>query len=164
MKLSRLYSDKVAIDLDAWRAPDWKKVKYCVAAGYPNEHKTHVTVDGSNKVGVPFFEVAAELATNIHPESRYITLSSKLPEPHGFFFTGMSGGAIYAIEGELGDNVEEDAIFPVGIIFSGFPASGRRVLERDPEEAYLTPNDVLIRGLLLTPRIFQEWLTDAGIA
>jgi hypothetical protein len=156
--------NKVAIDLDAWCAPDWKKVKYCVAVGYPNEHKTHVVVDGSNKVGVPFFEVVAELATNIHAESKYVTLSSKLPEPHGLFFSGMSGGAIYAVEGELGNNVEEDAILPVGIIFSGFPTSGRRVLQRDPGEAFLTPNDILIRGLLLTPQIFREWLADAGIA
>lgn len=27
--------DKIAIDLDSWRAPDWKKVKYCLAVGCP---------------------------------------------------------------------------------------------------------------------------------
>lgn len=33
------HKNKVAIDLDEWREPDWIAVKYCLAAGYPDERK-----------------------------------------------------------------------------------------------------------------------------
>lgn len=40
--------NKAAIDLDVWREPDWSSVKWCLAAGYPDEHKKAVVHDGTD--------------------------------------------------------------------------------------------------------------------
>lgn len=156
--------NKTFIDLDQWRNPDWSKVKYGLAVGYPNEHKIRVKVGDEEKVGVYLLKVVASLSSDIEPNSLYITLSEELPEPPDYFFSGMSGGVIYAVEGDLGEEITEEALLPAGIIFSGHPSSGRGDTELDSTEAFLTPNHVCIRGLLLTPQTFQAWLDDAGIS
>ena len=51
---------KTAIDLDNWREPRWARAKMMVAAGYPDEHKTRVTVGQEVMLGVPFTLLAAE--------------------------------------------------------------------------------------------------------
>ncbi|RWP54370.1 hypothetical protein [Mesorhizobium sp.] len=55
--------NKTAIDLDAWREPRWESVKMCVAAGYPNEHKEHLEVDGRDMVGASFMRAIAAVSS-----------------------------------------------------------------------------------------------------
>ena len=155
---------KVPIDLDQWREPDWSKVKYCLAAGYPDEHKNRVTNEGSEQVASPFFTVVAEIGSGLGRTVRIITLSSTLNEPHGYFFSGMSGGPVYAIEGREHETVEDDELLPVGIIFEGFPGSGRPDQQTaSTATSFLTDRDLFFRALTLTPEIFDEWLRDAGL-
>ncbi|WP_095203803.1 hypothetical protein [Mesorhizobium carmichaelinearum] len=117
--------NKTAIDLDAWREPRWESVKMCVAAGYPNEHKEQLEVDGRDMVGAGFMRAIAAVSSTFGRDQKFITLSSVLDEPHGHFFSGMSGGPVYAAEGDEDRPIEDEELFPVGIIFEGYPSSGR---------------------------------------
>ena len=150
--------NKVAIDLDAWREPNWDAVKMCVAAGYPNEHKERMELESRDLVSAGFLRAVAEVSSNLGSDQKYITLSSALEEPHGRFFSGMSGGPIYAQEGDA-DVVADEDLLPVGIIFEGYPGSGRADQIADPAAAYLTDRDIFFRGLILTPDSFDHWLT-----
>lgn len=140
--------NKFAIDLDAWQEPDWSSVKWCLAAGYPDEHKTGVMHDGTDKISSPLFVVVAEATSHLGRDERYITLSSTLEKPHGYYFSGMSGGPVYATEGAEQRTVADDELFPVGLIFEGFPSSGRPQAERsrDAASAFLTGNDLFFRA------------------
>jgi hypothetical protein len=64
--------------------------------------------------------------------------------------------------------VEDDELFPVGIVFEGFPGTGRPDVpgapQRDPKEAFLNEQDLFFRALALTPDIFDEWLRESGLA
>jgi hypothetical protein len=64
--------------------------------------------------------------------------------------------------------VEDDELFPVGIVFEGFPSTGRPDVpgapQRDPKEAFLNEQDLFFRALALTPDIFDEWLRESGLA
>jgi hypothetical protein len=76
----------------------------------------------------------------------------------------MSGRPVYAVEGHEERDAEDDDLFPIGIIFEGFPGSGRPDAQgrRDPASAFLTDRDLFFRALTLTPEIFDEWLQMAG--
>lgn len=153
--------NKTAIDLDAWREPNWNAVRMCVAAGYPNEHKERMEVDAREMVSAGFLRAVAEVSSNLGRDQKYITLSSALDEPHGRFFSGMSGGPIYAQEGDA-DVVADEDLLPIGIIFEGYPGSGRAGEIGDATAAYLTERDIFFRGLTLTPESFDYWLTQLG--
>lgn len=153
--------NKTAIDLDAWREPRWESVKMCVAAGYPNEHKKQLEVDGRDMVGTGFARAIAEVSSTLGRDQKFITLSSLLDEPHGYFFSGMSGGPVYAAEGEETLLMMDEELFPVGIIFEGYPGSGLGKAQSgaDPAVAFLTDRDIFFRALTLTPDAFDHWLT-----
>jgi hypothetical protein len=160
-KLLTTRKNKTAIDLDKWREPAWKTVKVCVAAGYPDEHKELVIVDGIENVGNQLVAVAAEVGSQINRTERFITLSSQLQEPHRYYFSGMSGGPIYAIEGVGKKEVEDEELLPIGIIFEGYPSTKKRNDELDVSSAFLTEKDLFFRGLMLTPERFDDWLKRA---
>jgi hypothetical protein len=159
------HKDKVPIDLDAWREPDWSSVKYCLAVGYPDERKKNVAADDGQKVANQLTTAVAEVSSRLGRFERLIALSSTLEKPHGFYFSGMSGGPVYAVEGHEQRKVEDDELFPIGIIFEGFPSSGRADTQggKDPASAFLTDRDLFFRALTLTPEFFDEWLQKAGI-
>jgi hypothetical protein len=133
---------KQAIDLDTFNPPPWDLIKFCHAAGYPCEHK----VDSGTVVRSPMPRVVAELRTTVSKGTKEFTLHSSLNEPHGFFFSGMSGGPIVG-ETDKGDLV------PVGIVFEGAPSSKKR-----QRSIFAGPNDLMIRGYVLTPEVFDYWL------
>lgn len=153
--------NKTAIDLDAWREPRWDTVNMCVAAGYLNEHKEQLEVDGRDMVGTGFMRAIAAVSSTLGRDQKFITLSSLLDEPHGYFFSGMSGGPVYAAEGEEDRFIEDEELFPVGIIFEGYPGSGRgeALAGANPGAAFLTDRDIFFRALTLTPEAFDHWLT-----
>jgi hypothetical protein len=84
--------------------------------------------------------------------------------PHGYFFSGMSGGPIYAVEEYDPREVEDEELFPIGIIFGGYPASGEADTHGADlrESAFLTSRDLFVQAYVLTPEIFDEWLHEAG--
>ena len=94
--------------------------------------------------------------------NRTITLNSALNDPHSWYFSGLSGGPLYFVEGLEERQAEDDELFPVGIVFEGYPSSGRTeaVEARDASAAFLTDKDLFIRALALSPPIFDEWLRD----
>ena len=158
---------KTAIDLDNWQAPDWSSVKWGLAAGYPNEHKTHTTVGETEYIANQLITAVAEVSSDLPPHKR-ITLSSALAKPHSWYFSGLSGGPLYVVEGPEERDVEDDALFPVGIIYQGFPSTYRPDVsgapQRDPKQAFLNEQDLFFRALALTPDTFDEWLRESGLA
>ncbi len=135
------HKPKVAIDLDKWEPPPWNEVHMCCAAGYQDEHKSS---DGRTVSSpMPLFHV--KLASEITSGTREFTLNSTLAAPHGSYLSGMSGGPILA--------AWRDRFTPIGLIFEGEPSSAAS------SSLWAGPNDVLIRGLLLTPERFDTWLS-----
>ena len=59
---------------------------------------------------------------------------------------------------------EDDEFFPVGIVFEGYPSSGRTEANesRDASASFLTGKDLFIRALALSPAIFDQWVRDCG--
>ncbi len=151
--------NKTAIDLDAWREPRWESVKHCVAAGYPNEHKSQLIVDGRDMVAAGFARATVEVTSVLGRDQKFITLSSNLDTPHGYFFSGMSGGPVYAVEGM--EERPDEEMFPVGIIFEGYPSSGRVEVTAGagPSSGFLGDRDIFFRALTLTPEAFDHWLS-----
>ena len=156
--------NKVAIDLDSWREPDWAAVRYCLATGYPNKDKYTIPSEGAEKVAVPFLNVVSELCSAPDQDTTRFTLMSELDSPHDYGFSGMSGGAVYAMEGNEGSEVEDEDLLPIGIVHEGSPSNSQPKEQREEQAAgaFFTDRDIMIRALLLTPDIFDEWLTRSG--
>ena len=116
--------NKTAINLDDWQAPNSSSVKWGLAAGYPDEHKTHTTVGETEYIANQLITTVAEVSSSLPPR-KLITLSSQLKNPHSWYFSGLSGGPLYVVEKPEEREVEDDELFPVGIVFQGFPSTGR---------------------------------------
>jgi hypothetical protein len=147
-EIIRTKKGKSAIDLDAWQSTPWPQDSCYLAAGYPTEHKYAV----DEKLAVGMALVAAELASTISSSSTSFVLHSTVKAPHGYFFSGLSGGPIFLPK-------EADRLVPVGIVIEGSPSSSK------VSESFLSnSNAILVRGQTLTPDIFKEWLslTDLG--
>ena len=157
--------NKTAINLDSWQAPNWNAVQKCLAVGYENEGKTTVRSGGSEKIATRLLNVVADLCSIPVDGMTGFVLMSELDRPHGYAFSGMSGGAVYAIEGSERSEVEDDELFPVGIVYEGHPSTHRfreQGAEGD-ENSILSNRDIFIRALTLTPGIFDDWLERSGI-
>ncbi len=156
--------NKSAIDLDCWREPDWSKVRFGLANGYPDEHKKNISANSIDQVANQLITVVAEVASPLSSIQRTITLNSALDNPHSWYFSGLSGGPLYFVEGLEERQAEDDELFPVGIVFEGYPSSGRTeaIETRDAGAAFLTERDLFIRALALAPSIFDEWVRDCG--
>jgi hypothetical protein len=128
----------------------------CLAAGYPDEHKETTIIAGKEMLVSPMASVVAEIANDVTRDERIITLSSRLEKPHGYYFSGMSGGAIYA--------VETDRLAPAGILFEGYPSTKEQDSNRAGSPAFLDENDIFFRALMLTPEIFLDWLERAKLS
>lgn len=138
---------KSPIDLDRYQEPSWRDIQFGHAAGFPDQAK----IKQGDHVASSMVEVIAELASAIGPSAPTFTLQSEISDmsPHGF--SGMSGGPIFVGGGEK--------LCPLGIIFEGAP-SGQE--NQTSSNAFLTERDILIRGCLLTPTTFDNWLRSAG--
>lgn len=137
---------KAAIDLDNWVTPAWVDDGLHYAAGYLDEHKT----DDGKMLKSPMALVAANLSSSVTDQSREFTLFSSLAEPHGYYLSGISGGPIVTLQ--------DDKIIPVGLVFEGEPAS------RAASAGYAGPNDIMVRGIILTPDRFADWLARSGLS
>jgi len=136
------HKDKEAIDLDSWIEPPWHEIRMCAAAGYADEHKTAL----DDQVSTPMPLVTAELQSELSADTREFTLRSSLEQPHGMYFSGMSGGPIIGVWGDRDYTM-------IGLIFEGFPSS-----RTAPPSMFAGPCDLFVRGLLLTPERFGGWL------
>lgn len=137
---------KTPIDLDDWQEPPWNKVRLCQAAGYLNEHKTRE----NGMVAAPMAEITVEREAPLSVDTRSFSLFSTLEEKHGWYFSGTSGGPILACW--------DDQFTPIGIVFEGSPSSSRRSKD---DFSYAGEKDLLVRGELLTPARFGEWLDNS---
>jgi hypothetical protein len=75
-------------------------------------------------------------------------MESRLDAPHGWFFSGISGGPIYIIQ--------DNKLVPVGLLYDGWPQQ-----KGDEHEKY-NECDIVIRGVVLTPEHLERWLKAAG--
>ena len=75
---------------------------------------------------------------------RLVLMKSRLKKPHGWFFSGISGGRIYV--------AQDDLMIPAGLLYDGWPQTN------EDRHKQFTPNDLVIRGVTLTPTNFQRWL------
>lgn len=139
---------KLPIDLDKFLDVRWGEVKLCAAAGFGTEHK----YQSSDKVAAPMHVVVAELSNSIRDDTEKIILSSALDKAHGTYFSGMSGGPLFA-EDESGP-----PIF-AGIVFEGTPGSSKAWDERDRDQVFVNENDILIKAHRVTPAIFDRWIS-----
>ena len=156
---------KTAIDLDFWQAPDWSVVQKCLAVGYENEGKTTIQSEGSEMVATRLLNVVADVCSMPADGTTRFDLMSELDRAHGYAFSGMSGGAVYAIEGSDRSEFEDDELFPVGIVYEGCPSThrARKPGVEDAGRPIFSERDVFIRALMLTPRIFDDWLERCGM-
>jgi hypothetical protein len=156
--------NKSAIDLDRWKEPDWSKIRFGLANGYPDQHKKNVSANSIDQVANQLITVVAEVASTPSRAQRTVTLNSALDKPHTWYFSGLSGGPLYFVEGLEEREAEDDELFPVGIVFEGYPSSGRVEASesRDAAASFLTGKDLFIRALALTPKIFDQWVCDSG--
>ncbi len=152
---------KEAIDLDSWREPDWSVVRHCLAVGYENEGKEAVRSGNSEKVATRMLESVAALASPVPGrDTTGFILSSTLSSPHGYGFSGMSGGAVYAIEESGAGMADDESLVPVGIVYEGFPGSTRQggSNKEGSMGTIFNDQDILIHALTLTPNRFDDWL------
>lgn len=143
-----------ALNLDAWNADDQPSLQpVWMAFGFPDQHKSQV--DG--KVAAPMPRVSAQLETSMDGEPETFTLCSTLESAHGWGFSGMSGGPVFAA------HPDKDVIYFMGLTFEGAPASSA------PSEAtssVFLETDICLRGYLITTSRFRKWLDLAkyGVA
>ena len=145
--------------------PDWSAVRKCLAVGYENEGKTTIGSEGSEMVATRLLNVVADVCSMPADDTTGFELMSELDRAHGYALSGMSGGAVYAIERSNRTKVEDDELFPVGIVYEGCPST-HRAREPDVEDAgrpIFSEQDVFIRALMLTPGIFDDWLERCGM-
>jgi hypothetical protein len=141
------YADKEAIDLDNWREPRWARAEMLAAAGYPDEHKYNTTIDGKDKLAAPLAFIAADKDGEIGRDCPIVQMRSRLEKPHGWFFSGVSGGAMYA--------TQDERSIPAGIVFEGWPQS-----KKTPPHPSLDDRDIIVRGMTLTPKTFGQWVEN----
>jgi hypothetical protein len=134
--------NKQAIDLDMKVKPHWDEIENCVAGGFADEHK-----DQDDRYVRSYLAlVLGQLASKIGPDYPTFTMESKQPKEAKWFLSGISGGPVYA--------VAEDLI-PIGIVFAGQPGSQHSPTGSD---SFLAPDEIIIRGRLLTADTFDSWL------
>jgi hypothetical protein len=73
-----------------------------------------------------------------------------LEKPHDYYFSGMSGGPMYV--------QQDEHLIPAGILFEGWPQS-----KSTPPRAELDMQDIVVRGLTLTPTTFDKWSNAAKL-
>ncbi len=139
---------KANIDLDAWVEPDWGGEHSYIAVGYPTEHKTN---RDEKTLSTPMPLCVAELASNISPSNPVFTLHSTLANPHGWYFSGTSGGIVY-------QSPDERTLLPCGVIFEGGPSSAKA-----PLGDLVQPDDIFFRAQTLTPSTFESWLKNVDL-
>ena len=146
---------KAAIDLNNWREPRWARADTLVAAGYPDEHKQHLTIGGEENLAAPMTLVCAQINGEIAKDQREVRMRSRLEKPHGYYFSGMSGGPIYVQQDEL--------LVPVGILYEGWPATSNNpvVFDETGTKVLFDGRDIIVHGLTLTPDNFVKWLKAA---
>jgi hypothetical protein len=145
---------KAAIDMNPefHHEPRWARAQMLAAVGYPEVRKRNVTrEDGEGRLFGTMAFIIADKSGDIDRHDRIVLMRSDLGKPHGWFFSGISGGPMYVIQ--------EEKILPVGIIFEGWPQT-----KNDPPHEELTDHDIMIRGLTLTPENFKRWLIAAGLS
>jgi hypothetical protein len=69
------------------------------------------------------------------------------------------------VEGHEEHDAEDEDLFPAGIVFEGYPSSGRFEASeaRGAAAAFLNGKDLFIRALALTPTIFDEWVRECSL-
>lgn len=142
-------SHKRAIDLDKWRQPNWSNVEMAMTIGWINGDKELTDTDVITSGPIVYLPV--------HPISsgtRTFTLHAELNEPSKIYLSGISGGAVFT---EPANGVLDEAQF-FGIVFEGFPSTRENVEIRN-EDAIFSSNYLSINGYIVTPKIFDDWLT-----
>jgi hypothetical protein len=135
----------IEMNPENWREPRWARAKLLAAAGWPEIGKRNVTVNGIGRVRGTVTLIIADVSGGISRHDDIILMNTRLDAPHGWFFSGVSGGPIYVLQDEL--------MVPVGILYEGWPQT------KDDRHDEFTPNDIVIRGVTLTPSSFERWLS-----
>ena len=136
---------KKSVDLDDWKEPAWSKTTNAKACGWLNGEKDEI----NEKLAVKGVEILADIASKLSPNERQFTMHSPTDNSENPSLSGVSGGIIVA-------NQDQEEI-PFGVIFEGYPNNNTT---SNLHEAYLKQGDLMIRGHILTPEIFKNWLND----
>jgi len=143
-------SRAIDMDHDRWHEPRWARAEMLAAAGWPEMGKRNATNDeGKPIVRGTIALVIAKVKGGLSKTDRIVMMESRLDAPHGWFFSGMSGGPIYVIQ--------DDKLVPVGLLYDGWPQK-KGVKHESYDEC-----DIVIRGVILTPQNLERWLEAAGL-
>jgi hypothetical protein len=145
---------KVAIEMDEerHRAPRWAKAQMLAAVGFPERNKRNVTrEDGQERVFGTMTLILSDKSGDVDRHNLVVEMKSTFEEPHGWYFSGISGGPMYVIQ--------DERLIPVGIAFEGWPQSPTQ-----KPHPTLTDKDIVVRGLTLTPENFKRWLIAARLS
>jgi hypothetical protein len=143
-------SQAIEMDEQNWREPRWARAKFLTAAGWPEMGKRNVVVNGRELVRGTITLLVAEVRGGLSKGDKILMMESRLDEPHGWFFSGVSGGPIYIPQGDL--------MIPAGLLYDGWPQT------KESKDDRYTLNDLVIRGVVLTPANFKRWLSAAKLA
>jgi hypothetical protein len=142
-------SRAIEMDPDRWHEPRWARADMLAAAGWPETGKRNATDDkGMPVVNTTMAFAVANLKGGLSRSDRIVMMESRLDAPHGWFFSGISGGPIYIIQ--------DNKLVPVGLLYDGWPQQ-----KGDEHEKY-NECDIVIRGVVLTPEHLERWLKAAG--
>ena len=139
----------IAIDLDDWSEPPWEDIQdIWMAYGFPTDHKEII----DNMVSAPMPAISVELKTkNISSSDGKFSLFSTFENPHGWGFSGVSGGPVIAY------NPRSDIFHFVGLVYGGAPSTSK---PRSDDQAFLGPKDILLQCYQLSPATFDLWLSS----
>jgi hypothetical protein len=151
--------NREAINLDDWKAPNWPQVNRALAAGYPEHHKRIVERDGKRQLDGLYITPIFQIDRGFDPLRSSFTLYHEFETEPGIWFSGLSGGPVYAIEGAL-DMVDDTMLRPLGIVTEGHPGCHDA---NASESAIFTTKHAVIYALMLTPTTFDTWLTATGL-
>lgn len=135
-----------AIDLDRWEEPLENEIVTPVAFGFPTEHKTQNGLVTSS----PLVLVTGRISSGWSQHHNSFSFHAQLNGDSDYYLSGISGGPIFHAENR------EDNPLIIGITYEGSPGS------KENESTLFGMNNAVVSGYTLTPKIFEQWLSDAG--
>lgn len=135
-----------AIDLDSWEDPLENEIITPVAFGFPTGHKTQNDLVTSS----PLVLITGHISSSWSQHHNNFSFHAQLNDDSDYYLSGISGGPIFHAE-----NREENPLI-IGITYEGTPGS------KENESTLFGMKNAIISGYTLTPKIFQQWLNDAG--
>lgn len=140
-------ADRQCVDLDSLDADsiDWTEGHMFIGAGWMDEHKDQTDMHVRARLALACAPL--KRAPSLHDNT--FRLQCYMDEPVGYFLSGISGGPLLEI-------LDMETLRLVGIVYEGFPGSGR-----GESDSFMGNQFLALGGQRLTAVVFAEWLRGA---